>query len=475
MCKAQQILLCGKKPRFHLFLGAFLLIGLGGTASLQAQTTTWTGNGADDNWFTNANWNPSVAPILTTSSVTMNTASPTILNGSININSLTTSTGGVLQFNSSTNLDFGGAAITTLNNVGVIAVGNQCRLELSGTANNSGSIALNDTVGGASSSALFVEAGSATLTGGGIATMSGTNALVHGNGGTSLFIANQTIQGHGQIGAGTLRIYNQAGGIIHANSSGKTLTISTPYGFSNDGIIRASNGGRLVLEDFEIVTGGSVEVLAGSEIMRSAYFTSAALVHVAAGGLLSSNSVLQIDPTGTLTGLGTVDGDVFVNGTLAPGDVVLGNLTGTLNLKEYPRLQSNSVFEVQIGSAADFDRIVVHNLFGSQLGSISGTLDIELLNGFNPDSSDIFEILSRSGGGNTGFTGQFSNAMSGQTIMTSDERGQFKVNYEFVSSGSSPISTRVWLSNFQAIPEPGWSAVLMAGMLLAISFRRQRV
>ena len=44
-----------------VWFGVLTVAWLGAVAEVQAATRTWTGAGADGNWFTVGNWNPSDA------------------------------------------------------------------------------------------------------------------------------------------------------------------------------------------------------------------------------------------------------------------------------------------------------------------------------------------------------------------------------------------------------------------------------
>ena len=101
--------------------------------------------------------------------------------------------------------------------------------EISGTINNTGSIDIAST-GGATD--LEIDAGGATLSGGGTVTLSGTNAGISENvpGVQTLTIADQTIQGSGNIGRNSTDFVNQADGLINANAVSYThLTLPTIY------------------------------------------------------------------------------------------------------------------------------------------------------------------------------------------------------------------------------------------------------
>jgi hypothetical protein len=139
------------------------------------------------------------------------------------------------------------------------------------------------------------------LTGGGTITLQGNNgSRISGVGGsTTLTIANQTIQGRGQLGQNSIGIVNQAGGLIHANSSGNTLTVdpSSSANMVNQGIMRASTGGELILAGIgggSFSGGGTYEALNGSQLRGD----SLAVVSSVSGGVISEGTWRAIDSGG---------------------------------------------------------------------------------------------------------------------------------------------------------------------------------
>ncbi|MEQ8835620.1 MAG: hypothetical protein RID07_02315, partial [Lacipirellulaceae bacterium] len=171
----------------------------------------------------------------------------------------TTGTGVVRVFNSN---------IATLNDLTII--GNFQQLDNS-------DLLINGTIDNQSSDFTITTAGnltdviiptSATLSGGGTVTLGGANnnaRIVDNGGGNSVLTnANHTIQGRGQIGANTLEIINQAGGLINANDSSGTLVVdpNASGGLTNQGTMRASAGANLILQAGNFNNaGGVVEAL----------------------------------------------------------------------------------------------------------------------------------------------------------------------------------------------------------------------
>ena len=66
----------------------------------------------------------------------------------------------------------------------------------------------------------------------------------------ALINVNNTIQGEGYIGANLMALENQVSGVIDANVSGQQFLIlidSNAQGVTNQGTLRASNGGELLV------------------------------------------------------------------------------------------------------------------------------------------------------------------------------------------------------------------------------------
>ena len=150
--------------------------------------------------------------------------------------------------------------------------------------NNVGSI---DITSVDAPSNLAVASGGATLTGGGTVTLSGGDAGISEfvPGVQTLTIADQTIQGVGNIGRNSTDFVNQADGLINANVDGETLLIDALSSFINSGTLQASGGGILELRDAGATdfanAGGTIEALDGSEVLLT---TNARIV----GGVLST-------------------------------------------------------------------------------------------------------------------------------------------------------------------------------------------
>ena len=98
-------------------------------------------------------------------------------------------------------------------------------------------------------------------------------------------IADQTIQGFGNIGRNNANFINQTEGLIDANVDDETLVLDASGSFINSGTLRASDGGTLELRDAGTIdfanAGGTIEALNDSEVLLT---TNARIV----GGVLET-------------------------------------------------------------------------------------------------------------------------------------------------------------------------------------------
>ena len=147
---------------------------------------------------------------------------------------------------------------------------NASDLGFEGAIENLGSISVNSSAG--SLTDIDIQAGGATLSGGGTITLSGSqNARLRGLD-SVLTVDDQTIEGQGQIGANTVALDFRVDTIVDANVPGIRLTIdgdsnlgNNGFGTENDGLMRASNGGILRFQN-DIINNrdGQIVAMAGS-------------------------------------------------------------------------------------------------------------------------------------------------------------------------------------------------------------------
>ena len=154
-------------------------------------------------------------------------------------------------------------------NAGTMTVSDGAMLPLDGTIDNTGTIALNST---GDETDLQIIGDGVTLQGGGYLTLSDSheNIIFGTNSATTLTNVDNTISGAGQIGIGdgNLTLVNETHGTIDANISGGTLTLDTGHTITNDGLLEATNGGTLQIDD--PVSGGGSAIIAGGTLIFDA-------------------------------------------------------------------------------------------------------------------------------------------------------------------------------------------------------------
>ena len=299
---------------------------------------------------------------------------------------------GQLSANGQTTLD-GTSQQVSLS--GTLEVASGETMTVLGTLNNTGTIGLNSN---GYDSDLIVGSPTVTLTGGGLVVLTDNNESnrIYGSStGNVLNNVNNTIEGSGQLGAGTLTLVNGTAGVIDATGASNQLVISTDAVVTNNGLIESTGAAGLALESTVSNTTGTI-LAAGSTI----YLNSADIQ----GGLLSSSGTGQLDANGqttldgsahavtnagalevasgsTMTVLGTITntGTIGLNSTGYDSDLIVGSPTVTLNGGGMIQLAGNNTND-RIYGAATADVLNNVNNTISGFGQI-GAGQLTLVNG----------------------------------------------------------------------------------------------
>ena len=253
---------------------------------------------------------------------------------------------------------------------GQLDVENNTDLQLAGTISNHGELRI-------------ANAGNATdiqiefaviLNGGGQITLGGTSASSRildevGDADGVLTNVDNTIQGKGQIGANRMNMINQS--LINANDNTGSITLnprSTGDQFVNQGTLRASNGGALVLHGQSggafFNTGGVIEALDGSTVrlMSVANVTGGEMNASGSGhfvvGPNDNAEIADVSLTGTFDVMNNSDLEVF-------GNI---NNQGTINVSN-----TGNATDIQVEGAVSLTGGGVIALSGS--GTASRILD----------------------------------------------------------------------------------------------------
>jgi hypothetical protein len=233
-------------------------------AALGGVCTNW--QGGSNNWSNSASWHSGIPNSSTTSACIINgtigTPTTVTLDMSPAVANLTLNPGNTLNFNGGKALSVSGPQIV-----------------------NAGNITIN--AGGGNNTSLQL-AGSTKLQGGGTVTLNSSDdtgtAYIMGNGFT-LTNADNTIQGYGVIGNGSLTVVN--GGTIDANVKNQTLLLNGTGGLTNNGTLEASGSTLQVTAPLSNYNAGTSTLTGGT------YTVS---------GKSSAHGNLQIDALGNTGG-----------------------------------------------------------------------------------------------------------------------------------------------------------------------------
>lgn len=219
------------------------------------------------------------------------------------------------------------ARIAGVTNAGTLNIHNNGVLELGGTLTNNGSVNLLS----AGNLTDLRAAGNQSILGTGTITLSNTTAnRIHGaSAGDSLTLgAGQTLQGAGQIGAGTQFNFTNHGtmlgnasnpltfhstgtmfnnGLVRADGGNVLVTGGTAFAQSGIGGLSAINGGIVTLNGNAVVSGGTLGTADAGQITTSGGGQTATVAHLANTGTFNvvNNSNLRLQ--GVVTNTGTLN------------------------------------------------------------------------------------------------------------------------------------------------------------------------
>jgi T5SS/PEP-CTERM-associated repeat protein len=354
-----------------------------------------------------------------------------------------------------------------------------------------------------------LSSGLVTITGSGSALSVSSELNV---GASTLGMGELRIQNGGSLSSykGALGLSSGSSGTVIVNGIDSIWTVSSDLevGFFGSGELRIENGGSVFNQNGFIAklieSSGSVTVAgAGSQWNNSGYLTlggqfphgpgsafATGELTVGDGGLVRVGDTLQVnngssvnlqvggtitvprfqlsgslelngtlvaddfwtDPGATVTGSGTVVGNVYNNGMFTPGNSP-GVLTIDGDFTQYA--DGQLLIEIAgLNAGSDYDQ-----LFASGTASIEGMFLFQFLDGFAPLKGDIFDFLITSHvQANSQVQVQIQNLLPG-----------FEYDLSFID-GAYRLTA---LNNATFVPEPG-SAILLLSGLYALMIRGKR-
>ena len=198
---------------------------------------------------------------------------------------------------------------------------------------NNGTLSLSST---GNLTNLILSGAAITFSGSGTLLLSNNaNNRIYGAAGTESLTnsSGHTIQGSGQLGLGLLSIVNQ--GLIVANQSAALTIDPNSDGFTNTGILRATNAATLVLQNGVFAnTGGTIEAQADSHVdISGATVSGGTLTSIGTGSFhLTNGSTLSALAISSGSNVELANNDTLhVNGALQNAGTIkllsIGNLT----------------------------------------------------------------------------------------------------------------------------------------------------
>jgi hypothetical protein len=345
----------------------------------------------------------------------------------INGGTLTTVGSGVIR-------NFNTASLSGVTIAGSFIANNGADTTISGTITNTGSISTNSM--GSFTDLLL--AGNTTLLGNGVLSLSNA-ARVRGSG--ILTNVGNTIQGEtsnsGSLGGNEIGIVNQAAGIIDANVANLVLNVdpNAANGLLNEGLMRASNGGILLLNGNgggAFTNSGTIQSVSGGVLRFNGTVTSTGTVNVGSGTLTATGNYTQSDGTFLLAGgsvqsnnalnfqgglidaRGTMNASILNNAILRPALGGNGlNVTGNVSLLTSSRLT------FQLGGLVQGSQYGFMNVNG--IVTLGGQLVLSFVNGFQNvvSPNDTFTLMTSS----SAFIGNFTNITFRRTAQHKRRRG----------------------------------------------------
>lgn len=278
----------------------------------------------------------------------------------------------------------------------------------SGTSAQVGQAYLGRFVGDSGTGTILGQFSALTLAvgyqGTGVLTVNDSLTIGGGTGTVSLGFSNQ---GFGTLNLGSGSVLNGSvhASEVHGGSGGGLVNFNHTNNYTLNAALTGNlsiykeNSGTTTLAGANTYTGETFITQGVLALGAGALISGSSRIAIAAGATLDVTAApLTLGAAQTLSGNGTVVGDVLVLGTLSPG-----NSVGTLHFNDNLTLDSSATVVMELASLTAFD---ILNGAGGDL-TFGGTLEIHFLGDYTPGINDAFQLFT----GFASYHGNFSSVV----------------------------------------------------------------
>ena len=266
---------------------------------------------------------------------------------------------------------------------GTVVVNGSASLLNVGYLNMAGTLS---SITGFGDDSLTVSSGGTVISRGGISDGLGTTIDVTGTGSTLSSVGQNNFYGSVSISNGAQLSTNQIS-VLGTPTTSDVHGITTIDGPGSKWTAQAVATGSSLATTVPVIRVGLVNN-PGNLDNNLIVSNGGTIEIVPAAGSVLDTPVLEIIENGTLSGNGTIIGDVLVSGgTVAPG---LSPGTLTIDGNYTQEVGSALVIEIAGLNPGEFD---VLNILGAAIFDPGTTIDLDFTNGFAPTTGDVFEFL----------------------------------------------------------------------------------
>lgn len=183
---------------------------------------------------------------------------------------------------------------------------------------------------------------------------------------------------------------NDSSAIFNANAT-TTMSVGTGTAneFINNGLFTKKIDGTTTTINVDFTNNGEVEVMAGELVFGGDLTSGSGTTLNLGSGTLVPGETLTMGSGAELVGSGTLSSNLVNAGTVSPG-----SSPGIITIDGDYTQEADGILEIELAAtnpASDFDQLHV-----SGDATLAGTLNVTLLDGYQPRYGDSFELISAS-------------------------------------------------------------------------------